>query len=367
MLKLQNIKIAIVYDRVNKWGGAERVLLALHEIFPQAPLYTSVYDKKRAPWAKVFPKVYTSFLQKFPFTRTNHEFLGTLMPLAFESFDFREYDIVTSVTSEAAKGIKTRPGTLHICYCLTHTRYLWSAHDFYFRNPPVYFKPFPFFWQISRPFVAFLRWWDVAAAKRPDKMIAISGIVKERIKKYYHRDSQVIFPPVEVKNIRRRINQNRSYYLVVNRLVPYKRVDLAVLAFNRLGFPLVIVGEGSERNKLAHVAKRNIKFVGEITEKELLGYYENAKALIVPQEEDFGIVAVEAQAAGTPVIAFAKGGAVDTVIDGKTGVFFHKQEVESLSSAIAKFEKMRFNRNTLVNNAKRFSKAVFKKKFLIHI
>jgi hypothetical protein len=168
------MKVAIVYDRVNKWGGAERVLLALHEIFPKAPLYTSVYDSKRAPWAKVFPEVKTSFLQRIPFIKYLHEFFGWLMPIAFESFDFDEYNLVISVTSEAAKGIITKPQTLHICYCLTPTRYLWSSHDYYFKNPPVYFKIFPFFWLISRPFVAYLKNWEMKAVTRPDKFIAIS-------------------------------------------------------------------------------------------------------------------------------------------------------------------------------------------------
>src|SRR3990172_2765359 len=176
MTRLSNQKIALVYDRVNKWGGAERVLLALHEMFPKAPLYTSVYDSKNAPWAQVFPKVVTSFLQKLPFAKSNHEFLAPLMPLAFESFDFSGFDLVISVTSEAAKGIKTRFGTLHVCYCLTPTRYLWSGYDDYFKGSP--------FKVVTKPIINYLRWWDKRAAKRPDVMIAISSEVQNRIKKY---------------------------------------------------------------------------------------------------------------------------------------------------------------------------------------
>src|SRR3990172_1252396 len=163
-------KVAIVYDRVNKWGGAERVLLTLHEMFPDAPLYTSVYDEKNASWAKVFSNIYTSFLQKIPFAKGNHEFLAPLMPLAFESFNFNDYDLVISVTSEAAKGIITKSGTTHICYCLTPTRYLWSGYEEYFKNPILKF--------ISKPFVSYLRMWDKIAANRPDKIIAISTEVK---------------------------------------------------------------------------------------------------------------------------------------------------------------------------------------------
>ena len=187
---LQKLKIAVVYDRVNKWGGAERVLLTLHEMFPDAPLYTSVYDERSAPWAKVFPKVYTSFLQKIPFAKSNHEYLGWLMPMVFEQFDFGEYDLVISVTSEAAKGIITRPGTMHICYLLTPTRYLWSGYEGYFKNPFLRF--------FSKPVINYLRAWDKIAAMRPDKIIAISTEVRRRIKKYYGRDSEIVFPPCKI-------------------------------------------------------------------------------------------------------------------------------------------------------------------------
>jgi glycosyltransferase involved in cell wall biosynthesis len=361
------MKTAIVYDRVNKWGGAERVLLALHEIFPDAPLYTSVYDPKGAPWAKVFPEIKTSFLQKIPFIKSVHELFGWLMPIAFESFNFDKYDLVISVTSESAKGIITKPHTLHICYCLTPTRYLWSSHDYYFKNPPVYFKIFPFFWTISRPFVAYLKNWEIRAAKRPDKIIAISSEVKKRIKKYYKRDSEIIFPPVNTTLLYSNVVKRKSigkYYLVVNRLVPYKRVDLVVSTFNRLELPLVIVGTGSEKNKLTRNAMPNIKFVGKVSEDELSKYYQNAKALIMPQEEDFGIVAVEAQSHGVPVIAFKKGGALDTVIDGKTGIFFEKQTSGSLIKAIEKFEKMKFNKKYIIGNSRKFSFTRFKKELL---
>ena len=184
------MKVAIVYDRVNKWGGAERVLLALHEMFPDAPLYTSVYDSKKAPWARVFPKIYTSFLQYLPFAKSNHELLAPLMPLVFESFNFDNYDLVISVTSEAAKGIKTNSGTLHVCYCLTPTRYLWSHYEDYFKNPV--------FKLVTKPIINYLKNWDKKAAQRPDVMIAISTEVKNRIKKYYGRDSEIIFPPTNV-------------------------------------------------------------------------------------------------------------------------------------------------------------------------
>src|SRR5258708_4834311 len=238
------MRVAIVYDRVNKWGGAERVLLSLHEIFPEAPLYTSVYSKEKAKWVAVFPFVKTSFLQKIPLAKNHHEFLSPLMPFAFESFDFSEYDLVISVTSEFAKGIITQSQTKHICYCLTPTRYLWSGYEEYFGNT------------LSRKsanfLINYLRRYDVVAAQRPDLMIAISTEVQDRIKKYYGRDSKIIFPPVDIFQISKKtLNE---YYLVVSRLVKYKKVDLAIRAFNELGLPLIIVGAGSEEKKLKRLA-----------------------------------------------------------------------------------------------------------------
>jgi glycosyltransferase involved in cell wall biosynthesis len=358
------MKVAIVYDRVNKWGGAERVLLALHDIFPKAPLYTSVYDKKNASWARVFPEIKTSFLQNIPFTRSNHEFLAVFMPLAFMSFDFSKFDLVISVTSESAKGIKTESKTFHLCYCLTPTRYLWSGRNFYSKNPPSKFDIVPFFNLFSRPLIYFLKKWDVKASARPDKFIAISTEVKDRIKKYYKRDSEIIFPPVTIPlSVSEVLKKRRKgvYYLIVNRLIPYKKVDLAIRAFNKLKYPLYIVGSGSEEGKLKSIAHDNIKFLGQVNETELSGLYSGAKALIMPQEEDFGIVAVEAQSYGVPVIAFGKGGALDTVVNGKTGILFDRQNVKSLMQAVKKFAKMRFSERILINNAKRNSFQVFKK------
>lgn len=354
------MKVAIVYDRVNKWGGAERVLLALHKIFPKAPLYTSVYDSKRAPWAKVFPKIHTSFLQKIPFAKFNHEFLAPLMPLAFRSFDFSRFDFVISVTSESAKGIKTEPGTFYLCYCLTPTRYLWSGYNEYFKNS--------IFKNITKPAVWFLKEWDKKISGYPDKIVAISTEVQKRIRKYYGRDSEIIFPPVDIALTKINVARNKDYFLLVSRLdYGYKKVDLAIKAFNKLKFPLVIVGTGRLKSKLKQLAKENIKFVGKVSEEKLMKCYQNAKALIMPQEEDFGIVAVEAQSFGVPVIAYKKGGVLDTVVDGKTGILFKNQNVESLMQAVKKFDRMSFNNRVLKKNVKRFSFNVFKEKILNQI
>lgn len=346
-------RVAIVYDRVNKWGGAERVLLALHEMFPDAPLYTSVYDSKKASWAKVFPKIYTSFLQRLPFGKKFHELLGTFMPIAFESFDLGNYDLVISVTSEAAKGVVTKPSTFHLCYCLTPTRYLWSGYKNYFKNPVLKF--------ISYPFVSYLRWWDRVAVKRPDKIVAISKSVQARIKKYYGIDSEIIFPPADPVDKKMKI-QKRDAFLVVSRLdFGYKKVDLAIRAFNKLGLPLQIVGEGRESRKLKEMANKNIRFLGRVSDDELSEIYSKARALIMPQEEDFGIVSVESQSLGTPVIAYGKGGARDTVVNGVTGILFESQTVWSLVQAVKKFDRMSFNKAKLKANAKKFSKKIFKK------
>ena len=349
------MKVAIVYDRVNKFGGAERVLLALNEIFPDAPLFTSVYSPNSAGWADVFPEIKTSFIQKIPFLRDNHEFIPFLMPFAFSRFNFDEYDLVISVTSEFAKNITVKNGK-HICYLLTPTRYLWSHNEEYFKNE--------IFKKITLPLVEYLKTIDRKSAKKPDVLIAISTEVKKRIKKYYKRNSKIIYPPVSrIETYKNDNNGLKNYFLVVSRLVEYKKVDLAIDAFNELGYPLLIIGTGREERKLKEKANKNIYFLGYVHDHDLHSYYKNARALIFPQEEDFGITAVEAQMYGVPVIAYKKGGAIDTVTD-KTGVFFSRQNKENLIDAIRKFQKKKFNKQNLKKNAQRFSKRVFKSEIL---
>lgn len=350
------MKVALIYDRVNKWGGAERVLLALQEIWPEAPLYTAVYNPKTAPWAKKF-KVTPSFLNKFPFAKTRHEAYPWLTPLAFETFSFDEFDIVISVTSAEAKGIITKPKTLHICYCLTPTRYLWSGYEDYFRN-----KTFRF---LTRPVVSYLRRWDQIAAQKPDVFWAISENVKRRIKKYYGRESEVLYPPVDTKQFHPKpypLNP-KPYFLVVSRLVAYKKVNIAIEAFNRLGLPLKIVGTGVEFNRLKRMAGNNIQFLGQLTDNELLSYYQRCQAVIFPQEEDFGIVPLEAQACGRPVIVFKAGGALETAIEGKTGEFFYPQTAEALLEKVKNFKPEKYEMNDCRKQAEKFDLTVFKRKF----
>lgn len=344
------MKVAIVYDRVNKWGGAERVLLSLKKIFPDAFLYTSVYDEEKAPWAKEF-RVKTSFLQKFPFAKSSHELFATLMPIAFESFNFDDFDLVISVTSEFSKAVITKPNTLHICYCLTPTRYLWSGYDIYFKNSLLRL--------ISTPFVSYLRNFDKIAANRPDKIIAISNEVKQRIKKYYGRDSQVIFAPIDFPETNLTKNKG-DYFLIVSRLVAYKRIDLAISAFNALGFPLKIIGSGGEENSLKEMAKSNIEFIKEVSDKELFKYYQNSKALIFPGLEDFGLTMIEANYFGRPVIAFRGGGALDIVKEGVTGEFFDEDNVGLLKEVLEKFKVSLYNEELCRENALRFSLSYFR-------
>jgi len=344
------MRIAIVYDRVNKWGGAERVLLALNKIFPEADLFTSVYNSKTAQWAKVF-NIKTSFLQNFPLAKNSHELYATLMPLSFERFNFDGYDLVISITSEAAKGIITKPGTLHICYLLTPTRYLWSGYSDYFRNSILRF--------FATPAVSYLRYWDKIAAKRPDKYIAISTEVKKRIKKYYNEDSTIIYPPLMIGE-NNESNKNDGFFLLVSRLVYYKRVDIAILAFNKLKLPLKIVGSGSQNSYLKSIAKSNIEFLGDLTDDKLSFYYKNCKALIFPGLEDFGLTMVEAQSFGKPVVAFRGGGALDIIKEGETGEFFSEQTAESLAKSMEIFNSKSYNSKLCRQNALRFSFEKFK-------
>lgn len=361
-------KVALVYDRVNKWGGAERVLLALHELFPDAPLYTSVYSPAHAPWAKVFPQVIPSFLQKFPFASTKHELYPWAMPIAFESFDFSQYDLVISVTSEAAKGIITKPETKHLCYLLTPTRYLWSGYEEYFNSP---IKEI-----VASPMVSYLKTWDKIAANRPDEIVCISDEVSGRCKKYYGKDSKVIYPPVDVERFNQKSTNWRvkariekaglswgKYFLVVARLVPYKKVELAIEVFNQLKWQLVVVGTGSELGNLKSKAGNSVFFAGKVPEADLPIYYQGCQALVFPQEEDFGIVAVEAQAAGKPVIAYRAGGALETVVEGKTGMFFDQQTPESLRNALEKFNPEDYEPSDCMENAEKFSKEKFLNSF----
>ena len=362
------MNLALVYDRINKFGGAERVLLALHQLWPQAPLYTAVYNPATAPWAKDI-QVKTSFLQHLPLAKTHHELYPWLTPVAFESFNFDQYDLVVSVTSAEAKAIITKPSTLHICYCLTPTRYLWSHSQQYQDAPGL--GPWSSLGKLVFKLTQKqLRRLDRLASTRPDLYLAISKTVQQRIKQYYRRQAQVIYPPVETKKFSQKLSRHyrlpslppSPYFLLVSRFTPYKKIGLAIEAFNQLKLPLVIVGSGRQEKKLKNLAGPTITFTGPIKDQHLIYLYQHCQALIMPQEEDLGLVAIEAQAAGRPVIAYQQGGVTETVINRQTGLFFPTQTVDSLAAAVKQSITCDWRSQLIKAHARQFDQAVFKKK-----
>lgn len=358
------MKVALVYDWVNKYGGAERVIEALHLIWPKAPLYTAVYDRKKAPWADSF-KVHPSFLQNIPFAKSHHEFFPFLISFSFESFNFDEYDVVISVTSYAAKGIITKPKTLHICYCLTPTRFLWSGYETY-KSKPGFGLLDPLVRIILSPVTARLRAWDYVAGERPDIYFAISNEVKNRIRKYYHHTSTVIYPGVdcELFTVPSNPHKNSKYFLIVSRLVSYKRVDIAIEAANNLRLPLKIIGTGNQKGKLKNLAGDTIEFINDhLTDSELVRYYQDCTALIFPSEEDFGLTPLEAQACGKPVIAFRGGGVQEIIQEGINGAFFYPQEPVALINVLKNFDPRKYPPVTCRENAEKFDKKIFMTKF----
>ena len=360
------MKVALVHDYLVQYGGAERVLECFAEIFPKAPIYTMVYDKKLMKGAFSDKKIITSFLQKIPFIGSHHRLFPLLMPMAIESFDLSKFDLVLSDSNSYAKGAITAPSALHICYCHTPMRYAWDdCHQ--------HFQEFGYS-KITKKFIPlamnYLRLWDKISASRADRYVANSKFVAERIKKYYQENSAVIHPPVDARKFhifprgeKIKSPAARGYYLMVGRALPYKRFDIVVKAFNELKLPLKIIGEGPEIKKLREMAgKDNIEFLGYLPDEKVAGYYAYCKALIFPQEEDFGITAVEAMACGKPVIAYRGGGALETVAENKTGMFFDFQIPEAVIEAVRKFDARQFNPEEIRKHALEFDKNIFKEK-----
>lgn len=356
------MKVAFVYDRVNKIGGAERVLVALHKIWPEAPLYTTVYDSSSAPWANIF-EVRTSFFQKFSFFRRRHELLAFITPFLFSLFQFDDFDCVISITSADAKGIITKPHVCHICYCLTPTRYLWSGLNEYIREPGfgVLNSLIRNMLKIS---LRYLRYIDLYVSSRPDYYIAISQQVYDRIILYYKRKvTSTIYPPVLVsyfsKN-KQKVSKKGDYYIVVSRLVSYKRIDLIIQACNHLKLPLLVIGRGSEEKKLRSIGGNTVKFITSyLTDDQLSDYYRNSRAFLFGGEEDFGIVGVEAASCGVPVICFSHSGMSEIVEDGKTGILFHQQTIEAVVDAIKKEQTSIFSRAYIQSHARKFDEKIF--------
>jgi glycosyltransferase involved in cell wall biosynthesis len=350
------LKIALAHDYLNQYGGAERVLEELHTLFPSAPVYTSMYWPERMSPIIRGLDVRTSFMQRLPLVTRNHQPFLLLYPLAFESFDLSEYDVVISNSSAFCKGVITPPGTLHICYCLTPMRWVWNYHGYVERERLGTAARLVLPAAISQ-----LRSWDVATAQNVDRFLAISRTVAARIRKYYRRDANVIYPPVNCDAFQLPPPRVEDYYLIVSRLIPYKRIDLAVDAFTRLGIRLKIVGSGGrDLPTLRGRAGRNVEFVGRVSDAELKQLYASCRALVFPGEEDFGIAPLEANASGRPVIAYAGGGALDTVVDGQTGILFERQEADSLIGAVRRVEGTPWDSDQLRAHARKFDSQVFR-------
>lgn len=357
-MSLKNLKIALVCDWLTNAGGAEKVILALHQLFPKAPIYTSIYNSERM---KGFEQavIHTSYLQKMPWAKQKHQLYLGLMPSVFEQFDLNAYDIVISSSHSCAKGIITKPETLHICYCHSPMRYAWENSHSYIREYEIH----PLIKKIAPMFMHGIRMWDKLSAERVDYFVANSKHIQNRIYKYYRRTSSVIYPFVDTKKFRS--SQHRgNFFLAVGRLTPYKKFDLIIDTFNKLNLPLKIVGTGVSYKKLAQMAGPNVEFLGRVGDEELSELYSKAKGFVFPQVEDFGITPIEAMASGCPVIAYARGGALETVINNKTGIFFEEQNPVSLQGAVEKFQKTKFNHEAIRAHAETFDKKIFNERMI---
>lgn len=356
------MKVALVHDFLNQIGGAEKVLQVFHELFPRAPIFTITHDQQETGDFFAGWDIRTSFIQNIPGGVSRYKWFLALFPAAIERLDLTKYDLIVSDATSYSKGVVTRPDAHHICYCHSPTRYLWSdTHNYTeeLKQPGVIKQMLPLF--LNR-----IRVWDRLAAERVDEFIANSKTVQMRIKKYYNRDSTVIYPPVEAGKFSL-ADKIEDYYLIVSRLRPYKRVDLAVEAFNALELPLKIIGTGEELDKLKNMARPNIEFLGPLPDAERNKYLSRCKAFIYPQEEDFGISALEAMASGRPVIAFKKGGACETVIENKTGRFFEEQTPWDLVDAVRNFKVENYDAAEIRQFALNFDTKLFKERIKRYI
>lgn len=353
------MNIALVHDYLNQSGGAERVLKALCDLFPGAPVFTLLYDEKKTGGEFAARTIRTSFLQRIPGARRFHRALAPLMPLAIEKLDLRAYDLIISSSESFAKGVLKRPDAVHVCYCHTPARFLWDSHQEHLTRSRL---PF-FFKAIAPPFLTYLRVWDLFASRNVDVFLANSRFIAARIKKHYRREAEVVYPPVVMKDFDAS-HQKKDYYLLLMRLVPYKRPEIVVEAFNELGLPLVVVGDGPMRRKLGAMAKPNITFLGAKPHGEVARYYGEAKALLFPQEEDFGISALEACASGSPLIAFRAGGAMEIVREGVNGIFFENQTASDVVQAVKAFQKKRFDATIVRKSVERFDEKRFKREMM---
>ncbi len=355
------MKVAIVHDFLTQMGGAEKVVEVFHDMFPDAPIYTSVFDAKAMPAYYRTWDIRTSFMQRLVNNKFLHRAALLLYPTAFESFDLSEYDLVLSSSSAFAKGVITSPDAVHVCYTHAPMRYVWNTRS-YVSNESMS-KPLR---SLLTPGLHYLRTWDSIASTRVDRYIGNSSAVAKRINKFYRREAEVIHPPVDIDRFA--ISETvEDYCILVSRFVPYKRIDLAVQAFTKMNKPLKVVGTGRQMKALQEMAGPSIEFLGRVDDVELPGLMARAKAYIMPGEEDFGIAPVEANACGRPVIAYAAGGALDVQIDGETGILFKKQTVEALCEAVERMESIEWNPQRIRENALRFTTELFRERILTAI
>ena len=349
-----HIKLAVVMDQLaGGIGGAESILFALYELFPELIAFTTVLDKKIIPKNYKDKQIHTSIIQNLPFAKRLYKAYLPLMPLAVEYLNLQDYDVIFSSHHCAAKGIIPRPDAVHICYCHSPARYIWDLFWTYSElnrlNP---LKKI-----LTSAISSYLRMWDVTCASRVDYFLANSTYTAARIKKFYNRDSEILYPPVDTGKFS--YESSQDYYLMAGRLVAYKGYELAIRAFNESGKRLVIIGDGAEYKRLRQIAGKNITMLGRVPDSTLKNHMNNCKGFIFPGKEDFGIVMAEAQSAGKPVIAYKAGGALDIVVDKKTGLFFEEQSIQSLNKAVMISENMQWDQRFIAHHAKRFDKDIF--------
>ena len=353
----RNLRIALVHDWLTGMRGGEKCLEVLCELFPNAPIYTLLHVQGAMSPLIESKEIHTSAVQRFPQVEKKYRMYLPVFPFAIESFDFSEYDLLISTSHCVAKGAIPRSGALHICYCFTPMRYVYEMYDEYFGKGQAGITV-----RFAMSFVApLLRWWDTKTANRVHHFVAISNHVRERILRHYNREAEIVFPPVDTERFQISFKDG-GYYLIVSALVPYKRVDLAIQVFNKNGARLIVVGKGPDEAKLRRAASSTIEFVGWKSDDELARLYAGCKALIFPGEEDFGIVPLEAMACGKPVIAYGKGGVLETVQEGISGVFFPEQSVQALDDALTRAASMHFEPQKIRERALQFSRDIYKER-----
>lgn len=357
----KDIRVAIVHDWLTDEGGAEKVLVCLLDIFPNADIFTLVRSAKFSNLQIDSRKIFTSFIQRLPFAQKHYRNYLPLFPLAIEQFDLTNYDLVLSSSYCVAKGVVTGPDQLHISYCHSPMRYAWDLQFQYLREAGIESN---LKGKISRILLSKMRLWDYSSSARVDYFIANSKFIKKRIYKCYKRPSDVIYPPVNVNDFEL-VKSKSNYYFTCSRLVQYKKIQLIVEAFNEMPDKrLVVAGSGPEFDKIKSIAKGNIDLLGYVEFAKLKEIMERAKCFVFAAEEDFGIIPVEAQACGTPVIAYGKGGCLETVVEGQTGIFFYQQNVKAIVDAVRKFESMQWDYQSIRDHSEIFSSNNFKENIL---